>query len=128
MKTRTNNTPKTQPAHVIRSRSVEAALWRNETDKGTFFNITVGHGPALERLYKDGEVCKSASSFGIGDTSEIKAAVKQAREWVAKLNCIPSIRRGGISWPDAEWFSFFNSQDEIFRLSILLSLGLIAGR
>ena len=50
----------------ILGRSVKAALWRNETDKGTFFNIAVGHGPALERPYKDGVVWKSAineSSF-----------------------------------------------------------------
>ena len=83
MKTRTDNTPKTQPAHRTCSRSVKAALWRNETDQRTFFNITVGHGPALERLYKDGEVWKSASSFGIGDASDIEAVLKQAREWVA---------------------------------------------
>ena len=77
MKTKTNSTPKTQPAHQIRSRSIKAALWKNETDKGTFYNIT------LERLYKDGEVWKSASSFGIGDTGDIEAVLKQAREWVA---------------------------------------------
>ena len=76
MKTKTNKTPKVQPAHQLRSRSVKAALWRNETDNGTFYNIT------LERLYKDGEVWKSSSSFGIGDTSDIEAVLKQAREWV----------------------------------------------
>ena len=68
--------PKTQPAHQIRSRSVKAALWKNETDKGTFYNLT------LERLYKDGEVWKSASSFGLGDTADIESVLKQAREWV----------------------------------------------
>ena len=76
MKTKTNNTPKTQPAHQIRSRAVKAALWRNATDKGTFYNIT------LERLYKDGEVWKSASSFGIGDTGDVETVLKQTREWV----------------------------------------------
>jgi len=77
MKTKSNKTPKIQPAHQIRSRSVKAALWKNTTDKGTFYNIT------LERLYKDGEVWKSSSSFGIGDTSDIEAVIRQAREWVA---------------------------------------------
>ena len=76
MNTKSNKAPKTQPAHQIRSRSVKAALWKNETDKGTFYNIT------LERLYKDGEVWKSASSFGIGDISDIESVLKQAREWV----------------------------------------------
>src|ERR1039458_6553768 len=37
---------------------------------------------------------------------------------VAVLTCIPSFRRGGTSWPDKEWFSFFNSYNEISWLSI----------
>ena len=77
MKTnKSNKAPKTQPAQQIRSRSVKAALWRNSTDKGTFYNLT------LERLYKDGEVWKSSSSFGIGDTSDLETVIRQAREWV----------------------------------------------
>ena len=77
MKTKSNKTPKIQPAHQIRSRSVKAALWKNTTDKGTFYNIT------LERLYKDGEVWKSSSSFGIGDIGDLETVIRQAREWVA---------------------------------------------
>jgi hypothetical protein len=74
---KTNKTQKVQPAHQLRSRSVKCALWRNETDKGVFHNIT------LERIYKDGEVWKSSSSFGISDTGDLETVIKQAREWVA---------------------------------------------
>lgn len=61
-KTKYMKTNKTQPAHQIRSRSIKCAVWKNESANGSFFTLT------LERLWKDGEVWKSARSFGLGDT------------------------------------------------------------
>jgi len=77
MKTKSNKTPKAQPVKQFRSRSVKAAIWKNVTDKGTFFNLT------LERLFKAGEKWRSSSTFGIGDTSDMEMVIMEAREWVA---------------------------------------------
>lgn len=55
-------TSKIQPAEQVRIGSVKAAIWRNETEKGTFFNVT------FERLYKIEEgQWQSANSFGRDD-------------------------------------------------------------
>jgi len=43
---------KTKPAHEIRFGAIKAAIWENETAKGSRFNVTIS------RLYKDGESWK----------------------------------------------------------------------
>lgn len=52
---------KKRPIHTIKRGYVEAAIWKNDTDKGAMYNVT------FSRTYKDGEDLKNASSFGIGD-------------------------------------------------------------
>ncbi len=53
--------PKQKPIHEVRLGSVKAAIWENQTDNGTRFNVTVS------RIYKDGEEWKSTESFGRDD-------------------------------------------------------------
>jgi hypothetical protein len=53
---------KIQPAQEIRIGSVKAAIWRNDTERGVFFNVT------FQRLYRTGEgQWQSTASFGPGD-------------------------------------------------------------
>jgi hypothetical protein len=53
---------KVQPAEEIRIGSVKAAIWRNDTANGVFFNVTV------QRLYRSEEgQWHSTASFGPGD-------------------------------------------------------------
>jgi hypothetical protein len=53
---------KVQPAEEIRIGSVKAAIWRNDTENGVFFNVT------FQRLYRTEEgQWQSTMSFGPGD-------------------------------------------------------------
>jgi hypothetical protein len=49
------------PAFSCRHRALKAAVWKNSSENGDFYNVTV------TRSYKDGETWKESSSFGFDD-------------------------------------------------------------
>jgi hypothetical protein len=52
---------KQKPVAQVRIGSIKAAIWRNEAEKGSRYNVT------FQRLYKDGDQWKSSESFGRDD-------------------------------------------------------------
>jgi hypothetical protein len=52
---------KPQPIKTLRAGRIQAAIWENHSDKGSFYNVTVS------RSYKDGDTWKSSDSFGRDD-------------------------------------------------------------
>jgi hypothetical protein len=78
MKNQTSN-PKSgqQPVHKIRHGSVSASIWRQETDKGTLYNVT------FQRAYLDGEEWKHSASFGRNNLLVISLIAARAFEWIA---------------------------------------------
>jgi hypothetical protein len=58
--------------------SVKAAIWKNPTEKGDQFNVTVS------RIYKDGEVWKSTNSFGKDDLLALAKVADKAHDWVCE--------------------------------------------
>jgi hypothetical protein len=68
--------PKQKPVHEVRLGSVKAAIWENQTDNGTRFNVTVS------RIYKDGEEWKSTDSFGRDDLLVLAKVLDQAHSWI----------------------------------------------
>ena len=55
-------TSNTKPLDEVRIGTVKAAIWRNETDNGSRFNVTFG------RIYKDDQgEWKTTHSFGRDD-------------------------------------------------------------
>jgi len=65
-----------QPIHEVRLGSIKAAIWKNQTESGTRFNVT------LARLYKDGENWKSTDSFGRDDLLLLGKVLDQAHTWI----------------------------------------------
>lgn len=70
--------PHDLPAHEVRLGSVKAALWRNETETGTRYNVT------FERLYRDGEQWRSTDSFGRDDLLLLAKVADLAHTWIMK--------------------------------------------
>lgn len=54
-------TNKQQPKTVIRIGRLKAAIWDNESEKGTFSTVT------FTRSYKAGDEYKSSGNFGTND-------------------------------------------------------------
>lgn len=52
---------KNRPVQEIRIGRVKAAIWENETQNGSRYNVT------LKRVYKDGDEWKTSDSFGRDD-------------------------------------------------------------
>jgi hypothetical protein len=69
---------KQQPVHEFRICSIKAAIWENQTNNGTRFNVT------LARIYKDGEQWKSTDSFGRDDLLLLAKVVDQAHTWISE--------------------------------------------
>ena len=67
---------KQKPVHEVRLGSVKAAIWENQTDTGTRFNVTVA------RIYKDGEHWKSTDCFGRDDLLLLAKVVDLAHSWI----------------------------------------------
>ena len=63
---------KKRPVHEVRIGRVRAAIWENETENGTFFNVT------LSRLYKDGEPYPLPPRCAARLDSEIRAKWAEA--------------------------------------------------
>jgi hypothetical protein len=67
---------KQKPVHEVRLGSVKAAIWENQTEQGTRFNVTVS------RIYKDGEQWKSTESFGRDELLLLGKVVDLAHTWI----------------------------------------------
>ena len=67
---------KQKPVHECRLGSVKAAIWENQTENGTRFNVTVS------RIYKDGEKWQSTESFGRDDLLLLGKVVDLAHTWI----------------------------------------------
>jgi len=71
--------PKVKPVHEVRLGRIKAAVWRNETDNGAMFNVT------LSRLYKpEGENWCDSTSFGRDDLLLLRKVIDMAHTWVCQ--------------------------------------------
>ena len=69
---------KQKPIHEVRIGSIKAAIWKNETENGVRYNVTLG------RLYKDGDQWKSTDSFGRDDLLVLAKVADQAHSWICQ--------------------------------------------
>ena len=67
---------KTKPVHSIRFGAIEAAIWKNQNDTSTWFNVTI------TRSYKDGDEFKEATSFGRDDLPLVAKVSDLAHTWI----------------------------------------------
>jgi hypothetical protein len=67
---------KNQPAQELRIGAVKAAIWENQSNKGTHYNVR------FSRFYKDGEEWKSTESFGRDDLLLLAKLADRAHSWI----------------------------------------------
>lgn len=67
------------PAHKIRFGVLQATIWRNSGDKGTWYSVTPS------RSYKQGDDSwKETDSLGFDDILGMAKLLDQAHTWIAK--------------------------------------------
>ena len=67
---------KHRPAHEIRLGRIKAAIWANQGDNGTWYNVT------LSRNYKEGDEWKSSVSFSCDELLTVAKAADMANTWI----------------------------------------------
>lgn len=67
---------KNGPVHEIRNGVVKAAIWKNETAKGVFYNTT------LERIYLKGKDWKTSGSFSRDQLLVVARMAQEANQWI----------------------------------------------
>ncbi|MDA7980454.1 MAG: hypothetical protein MPJ50_16975 [Pirellulales bacterium] len=65
-----------KPVHELRLGRITCAIWKNETEKGSHFNVT------FRRLYRLEDQWKSTDSFGRDDLPLIAKLADQAHSWI----------------------------------------------
>jgi hypothetical protein len=66
------------PVFTTRHRALKAAVWRNESESGVFYNVT------LTRSYKDGETWKESSSYGYDDVLIVAELLRTCHEFISR--------------------------------------------
>jgi len=67
---------KQKPVHQIRLGRIRAAIWANDTEKGTMHNVT------LSRTYRGDEGLKNSSSLGRDDLLLAAKVLDLAHTWI----------------------------------------------
>ena len=67
---------KVKPVHEIRLGRIKAAIWENETQNGTMYNVTVC------RLYRDGKQWRDSASFGRDDLPLLAKVADRVHSWI----------------------------------------------
>lgn len=79
-KNETAETKKAAPVAKIRVDLINASIWKNTTDKGTFYNVTV------ENRYRDSDGnWKSGHSYAAGDLLALAKAADLAHSKIIEL-------------------------------------------
>ena len=73
---RSSNNSAARPVQEIRMGRIRAAIWENETQNGTRFNVTIS------RLYKDGDNWKDSNSFGRDDLLIVAKVLDRCHTWI----------------------------------------------
>ncbi len=73
-----------KPAATLRDGSVRATLWRKQSDKGVFFNVT------LSRTYKDGDSYKDSNSFSGNELLKVARLAEKAYDLAGELRATES--------------------------------------
>ena len=67
------------PAHKIRISNLSVTIWRNTSEKGTWYSVNPS------RSYKNGdETWKESDSLGVDDLLTMAELLRQAFIWIAK--------------------------------------------
>ena len=67
---------KAKPAHKIRHRALTVTIWKNDSDKGSFYTVTPS------RSYKQGDLWKESDSFAEDDLLALAKLIDQAHSWI----------------------------------------------
>ena len=67
-----------KPAHKIRIGVLQVTIWKNQSDKGTWYSVIPS------RSYKQDDTWKETDSFGFDDLLAMAKLFDQAHTWIMR--------------------------------------------
>ncbi|WP_425400188.1 hypothetical protein [Aeoliella sp.] len=67
-----------KPAHKIRIGVLQVTIWKNQSDKGTWYSVIPS------RSYKQDDAWKETDSFGFDDLLAVAKLLDQAHTWIMR--------------------------------------------
>lgn len=67
-----------KPAHKIRIGVLQVTIWKNQSDKGTWYTVIPS------RSYKQDDAWKETDSFGFDDLLAVAKLLDQAHTWIMR--------------------------------------------
>jgi len=67
-----------KPAHKIRIGVLQVTIWKNQSDKGTWYSVIPS------RDYKQDDAWKETDSFGFDDLLAMAKLLDQAHTWIMR--------------------------------------------
>jgi hypothetical protein len=68
-----------RPVQTVRHRNIKAAIWRNRSDKGPTYSVTVS------RSYRDGDAWKDSHSFSYDEIMNLTKVLLDAHTCITGL-------------------------------------------
>ncbi len=65
-----------RPTHEIRLGRIKAAIWRNDSERGAYYNVSI------VRLYKEDGTWKTSTTFGRDDLPLLVKVADMAHTWI----------------------------------------------
>ena len=69
---------KPQPVEKFTCSSITASIWKNEGEKGVFYNVTI------TRSYRTADGWKHADSFSLNDLEAVSVVLGHAKVWITE--------------------------------------------
>lgn len=69
---------KPQPVEKFTCSSITASIWKNEGEKGAFYNVTI------TRSYKTVDGWKRSDSFSLNDLEAVTVVLGRANVWITE--------------------------------------------
>ena len=77
-----------RPVQTVRHRNIKATVWRNETDKGPMYNVTI------TRAYRNGDEWHDSHSFGYDDLMHVAKLMYDCHGVISGLRAKDYAARG----------------------------------
>jgi len=81
------------PVHTVRHRNIKASIWRNETDKGPMYKVSV------VRSYREGNDWHDTYSFGYDDLMNVAKLMYDAHSVISELRVKEAVSRAAVRPP-----------------------------
>jgi hypothetical protein len=82
-----------QPVQTVRHRNIKASIWRNETEKGPMYKVTV------TRSYREGEEWRDTYSFGYDDLMNVAKLMYDAHSAITAMRAKEAGARTNVQAP-----------------------------